>query len=196
VSPIVHTAAAGKRPGRFRRFRTPLARLTFPAVLAAMLVTMLSGAPASGASTSVAFVQGTAFSTGKVTSTTVSLTKPVNAGDLLVGWFAQYAVSGNVQVSDSVNGAWTRASGSEQFSGSKGDIALYYLAGAKGAAGGITITVSASAAADFQGTVAEYSGVAASGPLVGMAVARGSSTAVNSGRPARYRSGSWSTRPR
>ena len=57
----------------------------------------------------------------------MSLTKPVQAGDLLVGWFAQYAVSGNVQVSDNVNGAWTGASGSEQF-GSKGDIALYYLA--------------------------------------------------------------------
>ena len=145
-----------------------------------MLVPMLSGAPASGASTSVSFVQGTAFSTGKVTSTTVSLTKPVPAGDLLVGWFAQYAVAGHVQVSDNVNGAWTRASSSEQFGG-QGDIALYYLAGSKAAAGGITITVSAPSAAYLEGTVAEYSGVATSGPLVAMAVARASSTAVNSG---------------
>ena len=142
---------------------------------------MLAAAPPSGASTSVSFVQGTAFSTAKLTSTTVSLTKPVQAGDLLVGWFAQYAVAGNVQVSNNVNGAWTRASGSEQFGGTKGDIALYYLAGSKAAAGGLTITVSASAAAYFQGAVAEYSGVAASGPLVAMAVARGSSSAVNSG---------------
>jgi hypothetical protein len=146
-----------------------------------MLVTMVSGASASGASTSVSFVQGTTFDTGKVASTIVSLTKPVNAGDLLVGWFAQYAVAGSVTVSDNVNGTWTRAPSSVQFGGSKGDIALYYLAGAKAAAGGIAITVSASAAANFQGTVAEYSGVAASGPLVGMAVARGSSSAVNSG---------------
>jgi hypothetical protein len=177
----MHTRAAGKRQGQLRRVRAPLAWLTFTAALAAMLITMLSGAPASGASTSVSFVQGTAFSTAKVTSTTVSLTKPVLAGDLLVGWFAQYAVAGSVQVSDNVNGAWTRAPSSEQFSGSKGDIALYYLAGAKAAASGITITVSASAAAYFQGAVAEYSGVAATGPLVAMAVARGSSSAVNSG---------------
>ena len=181
MSPIVHTGAAGKRPGQLRRFRAPPAWLTFLAVLATMLVAVLSGAPASGATASVAFVQGTAFSTAKLTSTTVSLTKPVQAGDLLVGWFAQYAVSGNVQVSNNVNGTWTRASGSEQFSGSKGDIALYYLAGSKAAASGLTITVSASGAANFQGAVAEYSGVAASGPLVGTAVARGSSSAVNSG---------------
>ena len=61
----------------------------------------------------------------------MSLTKPVAAGDLLVGWFAQYASSGQVQVSDKVNGAWTRASSSEKF-GSQGDIALYYLAGSEG----------------------------------------------------------------
>ena len=146
-----------------------------------MLLSMLSGAPASGASTSVSFVQGTAFSTAKVTSTTVSMSKPVSAGDLLVGWFAQYAVTGNVQVSDNVNGAWTRAPSSEQFSNGQGDIALYYLAGSKAAAGGIKITVSAATAAYLQGTVAEYSGIAATGPLVGMAVARASSSAVNSG---------------
>ena len=181
MSPIAHTAAAGKRPGRFRRFRAPLAWLTFPAVLAVMLLSMLSGAPASGASTSVSFVQGTAFSTAKVTSTTVSMSKPVSAGDLLVGWFAQYAVTGNVQVSDNVNGAWTRAPSSEQFNNGQGDIALYYLAGSKAAAGGIKITVSAATAAYLQGTVAEYSGIAATGPLVGMAVARASSSAVNSG---------------
>jgi hypothetical protein len=142
---------------------------------------MLVVTSASGASASVSFVQGTAFSTAQLTSTSVSLTKPVQAGDLLVGWFAQYAVTGDVQVSDNVNGAWTRAPGSEQFGGTKGDIALYYLAGSRAASGGITITVSASAAAYFQGAVAEYSGVATSGPLVAAAVARGSGTAVNSG---------------
>ena len=178
--PIAHTAAAGKRPGQLRRFRAPLAWLTASALVAAMLAALLSGGPASGASASVSFVQGTTFDTGKLTSTTVSLAKPVQAGDLLVGWFAQYAVSGNVQVSDNVNGAWTRAPSSEQFGGS-GDIALYYLAGSKAAAGGITITVSASAAAYLQGAVADYSGVAASGSLVAMAVSRGTSTAVNTG---------------
>ena len=178
---IRHTAAAGKRPGQLRRFRAPLAWLTASALVAAMLAALLSVAPASGASASVSFVQGTTFDTGKLTSTTVSLGQPVQAGDLLVGWFAQYAVSGNVQVSDSVNGAWTRASGSEKFGGSSGDIALYYLAGSKAAAGGLTITVSASTAAYLQGAVAEYSGVAASSPLGAVAVSRGTSTAVNTG---------------
>jgi hypothetical protein len=177
VYPIVQPVAAEKRPSRFRRFLAPLATLAFVVVVAAIL----SGAPASGASASVSFVQGATFDTGKLASTAVALTKPVQAGDLLVGWFAQYAVAGHVQVSDNVNGAWTRASGSEQFGGNNGDIALYYLAGSKAAAGGLTITVSASAAAYLQGTVAEYSGVATSGPLLAMAVARGSGTAVNSG---------------
>ena len=56
----MHTAAAGKRPGRFRHFRAPLAWLAASTMLATLLVTMLSGA-ASGASTSVSFVQGTTF---------------------------------------------------------------------------------------------------------------------------------------
>jgi hypothetical protein len=181
VSPIAHAAVAGKRPGRFRRFRAPLACLAASALVAATLGVLLSGAPASGASSSVSFVQGATFDTGKLTSTTVPLTKPVAAGDLLVGWFAQYGSSGQVQVSDNINGAWSRAPSSEQFGGSSGDIALYYLAGAKAAAGGITITVSASASAYLQGTVADYSGIAATGPLAAMAVARGTSTAVNTG---------------
>ena len=127
-------------------------------------------------------MQGATFDHGSSsTSLSVPLSKPVNAGDLLVGWFAQYGASGQVQVSDNVNGAWVRAPSSEQFGGSSGDIALYYLAGSKAAAGGITITVSASSGADFQGAVADYSGVAASGSLVAMAVSRGTSTAVNTG---------------
>jgi Phosphoesterase family len=136
----------------------------------------------AASSSSVAFVQGTTFDhSGSSTSLAVSLSQPVNAGDLLVGWFAQYDASGDVQVSDNVNGAWTRAPDSLQFGGTSGDIALYYLAGSKAAASGLTITVSASSGADFQGTVAEYSGVAAASPLGAMAVARGDSTAVNSG---------------
>ena len=104
----------------------------------------------------------------------------MNAGDLLVGWFAQWGSAGDVQVSDNVNGTWTRAPDTEQF-GSSGDIALYYLAGSKAAAGGITITVSATAGADFQGAVAEYSGVATSNAFGLMSVSSGNSTGVNSG---------------
>src|SRR5437879_10051173 len=57
------------------------------------------------------FVQGAAASTGsRVPSFTVTLTHPVAQGDLLVGWFAQYNAPGHVQVSDNVNGTWTRRS--------------------------------------------------------------------------------------
>ncbi len=45
---------------------------------------------------------------GSVTTTTLALTSAVHAGDLLVGWFGQYNSTGQVQVSDNVNGAWTR----------------------------------------------------------------------------------------
>ena len=47
-------------------------------------------------------MQSNWFATSPLTSTTVSLTQPVQAGDLLVGWFSQYGASGQVQVSDNV----------------------------------------------------------------------------------------------
>src|SRR5206468_6311938 len=47
---------------------------------------------------SPSFVQGAAFSTGsRVPSLTVTLTRTVAQGDLLVGWFAQYNAPGPVQ---------------------------------------------------------------------------------------------------
>ncbi len=151
------------------------------AALIALLVMLVGVASAGSASASVAFVQGTSFDNASgAASVSVALSQPVNAGDLLVGWFAQWGSAGDVQVSDNVNGTWTRAPDTEQF-GSSGDIALYYLAGSKAAAGGITITVSATAGADFQGAVAEYSGVATSNAFGLMSVSSGNSTGVNSG---------------
>ena len=151
------------------------------AALIALLVMLVGVASAGSASASVAFVQGTSFDNASgAASVSVALSQPVNAGDLLVGWFAQWGSAGDVQVSDNVNGTWNRAPDTEQF-GSSGDIALYYLAGSKAAAGGITITVSATAGADFQGAVAEYSGVATSNAFGLMSVSSGNSTGVNSG---------------
>src|SRR5437667_12731982 len=74
------------------------------------------------------FVQGAAFSTGsRVPALTVPLTRPVAQGDLLVGWFAQYNAPGQVQVSDNVNGTWTRAAaGSLTCDDDTGDIAPDY----------------------------------------------------------------------
>src|SRR5205814_9361066 len=71
------------------------------------------------------FVQGVAASPGsRFKSYTLTLTAPVAAGDLLVGWFSQYNASGQVHVSDNVNGPWTR-SVSTTWNGT-GDIALFY----------------------------------------------------------------------
>src|SRR5881409_3221825 len=137
------------------------ARLAVMAALAALLAR-----PAVGQATTPTFVQGTAFSTGsRVLTTSVTLTSPVAGGDLLVGWFSQYNVSGQAQVSDDVNGAWTRAPGSLHFLDDTGDIALYYRENSQAAPSRMTITVSAPSSAYLQGTVADYSGVALAGSL-------------------------------
>ena len=153
------------------------------AVIAALGV--LAAGTAGAQSTTPTFVQGAVFSTGsRVSSTTVTLTAPVAQGDLLVGWFAQYDVPGQVQVSDDVNGAWTRAPGSLTFQNDAGDIALYYRENSQAAPGGVTITVSVSSSAYLQGTVADYSGVALAGSLDQIASARAVGTAVDTGATA------------
>jgi hypothetical protein len=78
-----------------------------------------------------------------------------------------------VHVSDNLNGAWTRAAG-ETYSGTTGDVALYYVAGAK--AGSTTVTVSADQATYLQATASEYFGVRTTAPLVATALATGSGT--------------------
>ncbi|NMH99925.1 hypothetical protein, partial [Pseudonocardia acidicola] len=164
-----------------RHHRSFVAHLT--AVLAGL--GLLVAPPLAGvaaAAGAAAYVQGTAFTTAaRVASTTAPLAGAVGAGDLLVGWFAQYNAAGQVQVSDDVNGPWTRASGATAFQNDTGDIALYYLPNSKAAAGGLHVTVSAGAAAYFQGALAEYSGVAVSGPLDQVGSNRGVGTAVDTG---------------
>src|SRR5205809_7309447 len=132
------------------------------------------------------FVQGAAFSTGsRVPSLTVTLTRPVAQGDLLVGWSAQYNAPGPAQVSDNVNGTWTRAAaGSLTFDDDTGDIALYYRENSQAAPSGMTITVSASSGTYLQGTVADYSGVALAGSLDQITSARDVGTAVDTGATA------------
>jgi chitodextrinase len=129
----------------------------------------------------IKFVQGKTFTGGSRVTTATTTLGPVAAGDLLVGWFGEYDASGQVQVSDNVNGAWTRAPVSTTWSGSKGDIALFYVANAAAAPSGLTITVTAGAATYLQGAPAEYSGVAASNPLDQVSVAKGTGTSADSG---------------
>ena len=141
-------------------------------------------------STAPTWVQGAAFSTGsRVPTVTVTLSRPVAQGDLLVGWFSQYDAPEQVRVSDNVNGTWTRAPASLTFLGDTGDIALYYRENSQAAPGGMTITVSASSGTYLQGTVADYSGVALAGSLDEIASARGVGTAVDTGPTAEVGAG-------
>jgi hypothetical protein len=138
-------------------------------------------------------VQGNAATTGsKVTGLTIPLAAPVAAGDLLVGWFGQYDASGQVQVSDNINGVWTRAPASSTFGSGAGhgDIALYYVQNSRAAAaGGLTVTVSAGAATYLQGVVTEYSGVARTGALHVSAVGKGTGTAADTAATAAVNAG-------
>ena len=135
--------------------------------------------PAAGAITAV---QSGAISTpGRVSSAAIPLGGVVQAGDLLVGWFAQYDSTGQVQVSDNVNGAWTRAGASTTFSNGGGDIALYYVQNSKAAPFGLTVTVSSSSPTYLEGAAGEYSGVATSAALDQAVAAKGNSASPNSG---------------
>ena len=124
-------------------------------------------------------------------SVTITLTSPVSAGDLLVGWFGQYNATGQVTVSDNVNGAWTRSRASTTFgSGSgHGDLALYYLQNSAAAPSGLTITITAPSATYLQGAAADYSGVATTGALDQTAAAKATSTTVDSGPTASVAAG-------
>src|SRR5256712_4446226 len=126
------------------------------------------------------FVQGAAASPAdRLASYTFTLSEPVLAGDLLVGWFGQYNAPGQVQVSDNINGPWTR-SVSTTFSGT-GDIALFYREHSAPAPSGLVITVSASASAYLQEAVADYRYVAPAGALDQAVVAQGAGTYASVG---------------
>jgi hypothetical protein len=109
------------------------------------------------------------------------LSQPIGAGDLLVGWFAEYNSGvGQLQVSDSINGAWTKAPGSLTFSGN-GEIALFYLQNSHASAGGVSIQVTAPSGASVYSAVADYSGAASAGALDQIAMKSGNGVTVDSG---------------
>src|SRR3989454_1553606 len=184
VAPLVSTTLAGPATALQVSQRRPSALSTAGLAVIATLGVLLQRT-AVAQSTTGAFVQGAAFSTGsRVSTITVPLTSPVGRGDLLVGWISQFDAPEQVQVSDNVNGTWTRAPGSMTFMSDTGDIALYYRENSQAAPNGIAITVSVSSTAYLQGTVAEYSGVARAGSLDQIAAARGVGTAVDTGATA------------
>ena len=127
------------------------------------------------------FVQARVVTTGgRVASVTMTL-GPVAAGDLIVGWFGQYDSSGQVQVSDNVNGGWTR-SASTLWKTTSGDLALYYVANSAAAPAGLTITITAPVATYLQGSAAEYSGIASTNPLEAVIIGKGTGTSADSGQ--------------
>ena len=139
-------------------------------------------AAATPAPAGIQAVQSGAVSTAtRVSSVTITLSSPVHAGDLLVGWFGQFDSAGQVTVSDNVNGAWTRSSASTTFVSGGGDIAMYYLQNSQAAPWGLTITISATNPTFLQGAASEYGGVATTGSLDQVAVGTGTSTAAASG---------------
>jgi len=145
-----------------RRLRSALSTDAIAAI-ATLGVLLLS--PALAQSAAPTFVQGTAFSTARLSTITVTLSRPVAQGDLLVGWVAQYNAPEEIQVADNVNGTWTRGPGALTFGDDTGDIALYYRENSQAAPAGLTITLSVSSPAYWQGAVADYSDVALAGAL-------------------------------
>jgi hypothetical protein len=124
---------------------------------------------------------GTASTATRVSSVTITLSSPVKSGDLLVGWFGQFDSTGQVTVSDNVNGAWTRSTAATTFVGGSGDIAMYYLQNSAAAPWGLTITITATNPTFLQGAVSEYSGIATTASLDQVAVGSGTSAAAASG---------------
>lgn len=136
------------------------------------------------------FVQGVSASTGtRVASMTMTLSKAVEAGDLLVGWFGQYDAPGQVTVSDAVDGAWTRLQG-EPFSHSSGDVALYYVKTKAALPAGSTVSVAAGAPTYLQAAVGDYWGSAAAGVVAASSVASGNGTSADSGATGSVAAGS------
>src|SRR5438874_2714106 len=184
AAPLVASTLAGPATALQVSHRRPSA-LSAAGLAVIATLGVLPPRPAVAQSNTPTFVQGTAFSTGsRVSTITVTLTSPVAQGDLLVGWISQFDAPEQTQVSDNVNGSWTRAPGSLKFMSDTGDIALYYREKSQAAPNGMTITVSVSSTAYLQGTVAEYSGVALAGSLDQIVAARGVGTAVDTGATA------------
>src|SRR5256712_14011288 len=145
-----------------RRLRSALSTA---AIVAMATIGVLLLSPAAAQSAAPAFVQGTAFSTARFSTITVTLSRPVAQGDLLVGWVGQYNAPEDIQIADNVNGPWTRAPAALTFGDDTGDIALYYRENSQAAPAGLTITLAVSSPAYWQGAVADYSGVALAGAL-------------------------------
>ena len=142
-----------------------------------------------------AAVQSGAVSTAsQVTSTTITLSAPVHAGDLLVGWF------GAVQLVRAGEGLRQRQRRLDPQPAPRPRSAAAAVTSRcttcrtpPRAPNGLTITISASNATYLEGAVGDYSGVATTGAIDQLAVAKGNSTTVDSGPPDRSARANWSS---
>jgi hypothetical protein len=140
----------------------------------------------------VSFVQGGAFSPGgRVTQQTVFLGHTALVGDLLVAWVSQFDAAGQVMVSDSADGNWTRVAG-ETFSNGGGDIAFFFTRPVLELSS-VTVVVSSTAPTFIAGSVAQYRGLGLLGSFDTAAIAEHPATppqaAVDSGPTDSTRSG-------
>jgi hypothetical protein len=115
------------------------------------------------------FVQGTAGS-----APSVSFSKPVNAGDLLLAALSLYTGSGEsiTGVSDNLNGPWSLAT-SVHNSSAGVNTWLFYTPSTKAGSVTVTATYTGSPGGDF--LIAEYRGVATTRPLDQIATNSGNS---------------------
>jgi hypothetical protein len=151
------------------RSQASLPRRRITIVLAILVALVFAGS----AQAAPAFVQGTSKATSG-TSTTVSYSSAVTAGNLLVGMFR---AAGTTSVSDSQNGVWTKAVGA-----SDGVNSIWYRTNAL--AGTTTVTVSGSTSGPIRAVIAAYSGIATSAALDGTACNTGTGTTATTGTTA------------
>jgi hypothetical protein len=140
------------------------------ALVATIFVTLVF---ADVAQATPAFVQGASNSTSG-TSMAVSYGSSVVAGHLLVGMFR---TAGTTSVSDSRNGAWTKAIGASDAVNS-----IWYKANAQ--AGTTTVTASGTASGSIRAVISDYSGIATSAPLDGTSCSTGTGTTAMTGSTA------------
>ncbi len=138
---------------------------------AAVLASLCQGGGAAAASTAPAFVQG-----ATAIGSSVALPKAATAGDLLVvGVTTNDSGTDPVTgVSDSLNGAWTRAT---SLGYGNGHVDLYYLPGSR--AGSLTVSLGGSGGGAV--TVAEYSGIVTGAALDQVTSGSGSGSAPRAG---------------
>jgi outer membrane biosynthesis protein TonB len=142
-----------------KRWHSPWHHRGLAAGIAIVLMLLLSGSmlgttTLDSTTSTPKFVQSS-VEAGSGTTLRLTLSYDVHSGSLLTGMFRTDA---GTEVSDNLNGRWTRAA-------SSGVNSLWYLTDAK--AGGTTVSVTATRSGPVRADVAEYMGIKLSDALAG-----------------------------